>query len=172
MIRVLRLGHRIKRDVRITTHVCLAARALGASGVVLSGERDDGLMEGVRKVVYSWGGNFVVEYREDWRASMEKARKSGCVVHLTMYGEPIQKKIAAIRKEKEVLVVVGAGKVPIDAYNESDFNIAVTSQPHSEVAALAIFLHEYYRGKELEKTFDGKVKIVPKERGKCVVSCE
>jgi tRNA (cytidine56-2'-O)-methyltransferase len=29
-VKVLRLGHRKKRDVRLTTHICLAARALGA----------------------------------------------------------------------------------------------------------------------------------------------
>ena len=30
-INVLRLDHRIGRDTRITTHVCLTARAFGAS---------------------------------------------------------------------------------------------------------------------------------------------
>ena len=32
-INVLRLDHRIGRDTRITTHVCLTARAFGASKV-------------------------------------------------------------------------------------------------------------------------------------------
>ncbi|HJW97957.1 MAG TPA: tRNA (cytidine(56)-2'-O)-methyltransferase, partial [Candidatus Bathyarchaeia archaeon] len=33
---VLRWGHRPQRDARLTTHVALAARALGANGLVLS----------------------------------------------------------------------------------------------------------------------------------------
>src|SRR5207244_13617119 len=33
---VLRMGHRIPRDWRLTTHVCLTARALGAEGVIIS----------------------------------------------------------------------------------------------------------------------------------------
>jgi predicted SpoU family rRNA methylase len=34
------------------------------------------------------------------------------------------------------------------------------------VAALAIFLHEYFAGRELRKRFDGRLKIVPQEFGK------
>ena len=41
MITVLRLDHRLGRDTRITTHVCLTARAFGADKVILSGERDN-----------------------------------------------------------------------------------------------------------------------------------
>ena len=44
-VNVLRLDHRLKRDTRITTHVCLTARAFGASKIFLAGERDNRLME-------------------------------------------------------------------------------------------------------------------------------
>ncbi|MEM3019534.1 MAG: tRNA (cytidine(56)-2'-O)-methyltransferase, partial [Candidatus Bathyarchaeia archaeon] len=44
-VTVLRLGHRVGRDVRITTHVGLIARALGADGVVMSGQRDERVLE-------------------------------------------------------------------------------------------------------------------------------
>jgi tRNA (cytidine56-2'-O)-methyltransferase len=37
MITVLRLDHRVGRDTRITTHVCLTSRAFGADKVILSG---------------------------------------------------------------------------------------------------------------------------------------
>jgi len=37
-VAVLRLGHRPGRDERMTTHVGLTARALGADRVVLAGE--------------------------------------------------------------------------------------------------------------------------------------
>jgi len=38
-LEVLRLGHRPARDKRITTHVCLTARALGATRVRIA-EKD------------------------------------------------------------------------------------------------------------------------------------
>ena len=44
MITVLRLDHRLGRDTRITTHVCLTARAFGADKVILSGEHDNILL--------------------------------------------------------------------------------------------------------------------------------
>jgi len=54
---VLRLGHRPERDQRVTTHVGLAARALGARGMYLAG-RDAGIVAGIRDVVERWGGDF------------------------------------------------------------------------------------------------------------------
>ncbi|RLF15834.1 MAG: tRNA (cytidine(56)-2'-O)-methyltransferase, partial [Thermoprotei archaeon] len=48
---VLRMGHRIPRDQRITTHVCLTARAFGADGVIVSDVVDGKLEETVNKVV-------------------------------------------------------------------------------------------------------------------------
>ena len=35
MITVLRIGHRISRDKRITTHVALVARAFGADNILI-----------------------------------------------------------------------------------------------------------------------------------------
>ncbi len=57
-VNVLRLDHRRVRDARITTHVCLTARAFGASKVILSGDEDKKIMENIRDVVKRWGGNF------------------------------------------------------------------------------------------------------------------
>ena len=49
----------------------------------------------------------------------------------------------------------------------SDWNVSVTGQPHSEVSALALFLHELYQGKELEAEFPGaRLKTVPQPKGK------
>ena len=42
MITVLRLGHRVSRDKRTTTHVALAARAFGADKMLVS-EKDEAL---------------------------------------------------------------------------------------------------------------------------------
>ena len=88
-----------------------------------------------------------------------------------MYGLPVQTVIKKVRKRRNVLVVIGAEKVPGEVYRLADYNIAVTNQPHSEVAALAVVLHEYFKGKELGKKFaKAKLKIIPQERGKKVIS--
>ena len=85
-----------------------------------------------------------------------------------MYGLPIQEKINEIKRCKEnLLIIVGSEKVSGEIYQLSDWNISVTNQPHSEVAALAVFLNRFFDGKELKKEFqDTKIKIIPQERGK------
>lgn len=164
MITVLRLGHRKKRDARLSTHCGLAARALGADAIIYSGEKDPTLLESIRKVNKNWGSKFKVSYEKNWKRVIKNFR--GARVHLTMYGLPIQDQIGKIRKEKDILVIIGGEKVPGWVYHAVDYNVAITNQPHSEVAALAIFLHELLRGKELRKKFDGRLKIVPQAFGK------
>jgi len=168
---VLRLGHRKKRDKRVTTHVCLAARALGAGGVILSGEKDESVMESVKRTVKKWGGNFSLEYDGNWRAVIKDAKRKGfAIVHLTMYGEGLLDAIPQLKAKRKLLVVVGAGKVPGELYSIADFNVSVTNQPHSEVAALAVFLHALFDGRELNKRFPGAlVRIVPQKKGKVVL---
>jgi tRNA (cytidine56-2'-O)-methyltransferase len=166
---VLRLGHRIKRDERISTHCGLVARAFGADGIIYSGEKDNSLLDSIKKVVERFGGPFEVKYEKNWRKVIKNWK--GKIAHLTMYGLPVQEKIEEIKNCKEdLLIVIGGEKVPGEVYNLVNWNIAITNQPHSEVAALAIFLHELFEGKEFEKEFKGKVKIMPQERGKKVIS--
>jgi len=168
---VLRYGHRVGRDARASMHVALTARALGADGVILCGEKDDALLERIKKIVQNWGGCFKARYSQDWRGEVEKFKKDGgCFVHLTMYGQPVQKKINAIRKKsKRCLVLVGSQKVPIEAYHLADYNVAVTNQPHSEIAALAVFSDRYFEGKELGKKWSGKIMITPADTGKRIM---
>jgi len=167
-IYVLRLGHRAGRDPRISTHCGLVARALGADGIIYTGERDGKLMESIRKVSKEWGGKFEVRYEKSWKTVMKKWK--GKAAHLTMYGMPVQKVIPEIRKEKNLLVIVGGEKVPWEVYEKADWNVSVTSQPHSEIAALAVFLDQVFRGKELGKKFPkARKKIVPQEKGKKII---
>jgi len=175
-IAVLRWGHRPQRDTRLTTHVALAARALGASGVILSDTEDRKIKETVDKITENWGGPFFFEMGTGWRQAVKTWKeKGGVVVHLTAYGENIQKSdvLHRIRDSgRDVLVIVGSQKVPGEFYHEgvSDFNVAVGNQPHSECASLAVFLDRYFDGKTLAKDFDSaKVVIVPQKRGKKVV---
>jgi len=167
---VLRLGHRIDRDKRVGMHVFLTARALSASGVIYSGEKDGDLEKSTQAVVSRWGGPFEVTYEENWRRLVKNWKKKGVVCHLTMYGIDVDDCLDKIPKNKRLLVVVGSQKVPGEVFQLADFNIAIGSQPHSEVAALAIFLDRLFEGKGLKREFkDAKIKVAPQERGKKVV---
>ena len=171
-VKVLRLDHRRIRDARITTHVCLTARALGASGVFLDGDHDQKLMENVRDVVKRWGGSFQIDYQKNWKNLLEEWKKNdGEIIHLTMYGEPVQNVTPHIKdSKKDKLVVVGGPRVPTEVYQKADWNVAVTSQPHSEVSALALFLHLLFEGQELDLEFEGgEIKVLPSPKGKKVI---
>ncbi|PSP75831.1 tRNA (cytidine(56)-2'-O)-methyltransferase [Halobacteriales archaeon QS_1_68_20] len=168
-VAVLRLGHRPGRDDRMTTHVGLTARALGADRVLLAGEASQ-TRETVADITDRFGGPFEAELVEggervvrDW---------DGTVVHLTMYGLPVQEvedEVRAAHADEPLLVVVGAEKVPFDVYEAADYNVGVTNQPHSEVAALAVFLDKLFEGRELRREWvDPEREVVPKETGKRV----
>ncbi len=167
-ISVLRLGHRGERDKRVSTHCGLVARALGASEIILCGERDEGTEKSIEKIAEKWGGKFRVSYSSNWLKTLREFR--GIKIHLTMYGEPLMRVVKKIKKRgKKILVVVGAGKVPGGVYRECDFNVSVTTQPHSEIAALALFLRECFGSQSYEKKFAGaKIIVTPSARSKIV----
>jgi len=163
---VLRLGHRPFRDKRVTTHVGLVARALGAEGMLLTVE-DPGVIASIKKVVEEWGGDFLVKVVSDWKSYIRTW--DGKVVHLTMYGLPLNEvvdKIQSDEEAQEILVIVGSEKVPRSVFDIADYNVSVTNQPHSEIAALSLFLDRLFSGEEFSKDFDGRLKIVPSERAK------
>lgn len=173
MIVVLRIGHRKNRDKRVTTHVGLVARAFGAEGFILSGEEDQKIIETLKKVNQKFGqGLRILKYTKNYIKEIKDYKKRNFrIVHLTMYGEPINEKIDLLRGFKNLMVIVGAEKVPREVYQISDYNISVTNQPHSEVGALAVFLHEYFDGRELAKEFKkASIKIIPSKKGKNVVN--
>ena len=168
-IRVLRIGHRFVRDDRTITHLCLVSRALGAEAIYLQ-EVEKELLDSVDEVNKNWGGNFSVVEESSWKKTVFGAKREGrLVIHLTMYGTPLQDKLEELRRKDSFLIVVGGPKVPGDIYGLADLNLAVTNQPHSEVAALAVVLHDLQEGKELKREFgNSKLKIVPQDRGKRV----
>jgi tRNA (cytidine56-2'-O)-methyltransferase len=166
---ILRLGHRVQRDQRITTHVGLTARALGAEGMLLDSE-DSGIEKSLSEVSDRWGGSFYVRRITNWKKEIRNWKVSGGkVLHLTMYGVNLPDVICNIVTEN-LLVVVGAEKVPPELYGLADWNVAVGNQPHSEVAALAIVLDRLAASSGTEplrsKFGGGEVEIVPKIRGK------
>jgi tRNA (cytidine56-2'-O)-methyltransferase len=86
--------------------------------------------------------------------------KGGVVVHLTMYGKPFTASIEEIRSHAEILIVVGAEKVPGELYGLADYNLSVTLQPHSEVSSLAVLLDHLFQGNELDRTYpDAQMQI-------------
>jgi tRNA (cytidine56-2'-O)-methyltransferase len=171
-INVLRLDHRLKRDARITTHVCLTSRAFGASKIYLSGEEDIKLMKNVEEVVKRWGGSFKIEYKKNYMNIIDEWKNNGGeIIHLTMYGSQVQDVIKNIRKSsKDKLIVVGGSRVPTKVYKNSDWNVSVTNQPHSEVSSLAVFQHMLMEGHEFDLEFDNAVfEVVPVSEGKKVI---
>ncbi len=174
-IYILRLGHRPERDKRITTHVALVARAFGANGFVLADVVDEKLKNSIFKVEELWGkgieyfemGVDPVKFIKNWK------KNGGEVIHLTMYGEHVDLVIGRIkRSRKNKLIVVGAEKVPRIIYDLADYNVAIGFQPHSEVAALAIFLDKLFSGRELYLEYSSThLRIIPEASGKKVVRC-
>lgn len=171
-VAVLRLGHRPGRDERITTHVGLTARALGADRVILSGAGAQ-RRESIESVTERFGGPFSVSTTTDPQSVIDEW---DTVVHLTMYGLGIQEvedEITERAAQTPLLVVVGAEKVPFEIYEAADFNVGVTNQPHSEIAALAVFLDRLFDGAELDQEWDDADRwVVPQAAGKRMESNE
>ncbi|MEM3913446.1 MAG: tRNA (cytidine(56)-2'-O)-methyltransferase [Desulfurococcaceae archaeon] len=170
-IYVLRYGHRVGRDKRVTTHVALVTRAFGANGFILGDVVDESIYRTITKVIDAWGGELHVEmgvnsfeYCENWK------KQGGLIVHLTMYGLHVDEVIGDLRRDtRDLLIVVGAKKVPGFFYEIADYNVAIGHQPHSEIAALAVFLDKLFEGRELYLKFNNaKLEVIPSPRGKSV----
>jgi len=172
---VLRLGHRRDRDKRITSHLGLTARAFGADEVILAGDRDPSALETWDSVTERFGGAFSSRFEESPMSFLRSQSKSGnaTIVHLTMYGSSWEESIPSIPTDKPALVVVGGTKVPAEVYHLADYNVSVGNQPHSEVAALAVFLNSWLGPLDNESKFSGaKMKVVPTANGKVVINDE
>ena len=166
---VLRIGHRYYRDSRVTTHVCLTARELGADGVIISDKEDRTIEATIKEVANRFGGDFTIESGEPWRKTIRDWKeKGGKIIHLTAYGLRLPDVIEEINgADKDLLVVVGSEKMPGEVFKLADWNVSVTSQPMSEVAALAVFLDWHQQQREFDKDYaNAKVKIIPSNNQK------
>ena len=168
-IEVLRIGQRILRDDRVTTHVALVARAFGASKIYMN-EVNPEIKDTIKKINNTWGGKFEIEFITNWRNVISSKKNTSKIIHLTMYGEDINEIQKNIQEEKDVLIVVGAEKVPREAYDKADYNVSIGNQPHSEISALAILLDRIQNGVQFEKKFDNSKRvIIPSKNGKNVI---
>ena len=66
--------------------------------------------------------------------------------------------------------MIGSQKVEGEVYRQADANISIGNQPHSEIAALAVFLDRLFSGREISKQFKGcRLEIIPAGKGKKIV---
>ena len=157
---VIRLGHRPGRDERTTTHVGLTARAFGADRIVIPSGASS-TRATIEDVTTRFGGPFSVEQASDpirWLAGWEDP-----IVHLTMYGLPVEEVVPDIRAQCDggrLAVVVGGGKVSPDVFEQATWNVGVTNQPHSEIAALAVFLDRLHGTDLGDRVFEGAQEVV------------
>ncbi|HLC92962.1 MAG TPA: tRNA (cytidine(56)-2'-O)-methyltransferase [archaeon] len=167
-IAVLRYGHRHVRDYRVTSHCCLVARAFGADKIEIEGEEDKSIPQTLESINERWGRGAEIEFVDSWKKRLEHYSKNGYTsVHLTMYGLPLQNVEKELRKKEKLLVIIGSQKVEREVYEKSEYNVSVTLQPHSEIAALAVFLDRIFEGKELSKKFPkAQIEVEPVNKGK------
>lgn len=169
-IEVLRIGQRLVRDDRVTTHVALVSRAFGVSKILMQ-EVNPEIKNTIYEVNRAWGGTFEVEIIDNWKKTLKAKKKNSFkIIHLTMYGESIDSVQDKIRREEQILIVVGAEKAPREVYDLADYNVAIGNQPHSEISALAVLLDRVLQGKQfLKKHVNAKQEIVPVKNGKKVI---
>ena len=75
-IEVLRIGQRIVRDDRVTTHVALVARAFGAKKILMN-EVNPEIKETLEKINDTWGGEFSVEFIDSWKPVIKMKKQEG-----------------------------------------------------------------------------------------------
>ena len=78
-----------------------------------------------------------------------------------------------IKEAPKLVVIVGGAKVPGEVFKLSQHNVAVGNQPHSEVAALGLFLDSWYGGNTVDRKFeDARLIIEPSAQGKKVIDLD
>jgi tRNA (cytidine56-2'-O)-methyltransferase len=98
VIEVMRIGQRVVRDDRVTTHVALVARAFGANTILMTEVNPD-IKETLEKINNTWGGNFSIEFIDSWKPVLKMKKENGFkIVHLSMYGEKINEEANLILK--------------------------------------------------------------------------
>jgi len=76
-IEVLRIGQRVVRDDRVTTHVALVARSFGAQKIYMN-EVNPEIKHTISDINKTWGGNFKIEIISEWKKII-KDKKNAAV---------------------------------------------------------------------------------------------
>ncbi len=160
-ISVLVIG---KNGYESNVDISLAARAFGAQNITFVDRKNQKLVRQIQALNRKWGGNFAINFSDDWKREIE-AKKNYKVVYLTRYGVPMHKNQYAIKTYKNILLVVTLSENFKNLFGMSDFNVSITTQPHCSAAAIAVFLHNFFEGRELAMHFENaQFKVVPEER--------
>ena len=90
---------------------------------------------------------------------------------LTMYGESWRESLNSIERGRPMVIVVGGTKVSGEVFRLANHNISIGNQPHSEVAALGVFLESFIGPLDESKHFQGgEIQVVPSLDRKQVMS--
>ncbi len=165
MISILVIG---KGNRESYLDLALVSRAFGASSITFCAKdaRDIGpISRGISRTNSKWGGKFSVSYAKNWKDFI-KEKKNYLKIYLTRYGVPMKKLEYQVRTYKNVLLIVSFTEAIRPLYKAADFNISITAQPHTSASSIAVFLHDFYNGRELAMHFENaRYKIVPEEHG-------
>ena len=163
MITVLAVG-KCTREVMID--ICMTSRAFGASKVAFTIKEDRKVQNTLRKVSKEWGGKFSIAFNTDYMKMIGNSPNYK-TVFLTQYGVPVEKVKHSIRTYKNMTIVVAlSSKYTQKLMEVADFNVSITTQPHSSTSAIAVFLNTYFNGRENAIQFENATtKIIPAERG-------
>jgi tRNA (cytidine56-2'-O)-methyltransferase len=106
-----------------------------------------------------------VQFAKNYKEVLKSAAKYP-KLYLTRYGIPLQDKSYTLKTYKNLLLIVTLKEEVKAIHDLADFNISISSQPHCSAAAIAIFLHDFYNGRELAMHFENaQMKLIPKEHG-------
>jgi len=165
LIWVLAIG---KASYDAKLDLSMVARAFGASNITfVSGKSGDNkkLMKYCEAMDKKWGGKFGVSFADNWKEFISE-KKNYLKVYLTRYGTPMKRHEYQINTYKNVLAIVSFTETIKQLYKSADFNISITTQPHTCTSSVAIFLHNFYKGRELAMHFENAAyKIEPEEHG-------
>ena len=130
-----------------------SARALGASSITFTAQRENKqIIDLNKRVMRKWGGEFKVRFSRTIAESF-KDKRNYKIVYLTQFGEPLNKIAHTLKAYRNLLIVVSSKESIKSIMDKSDFKVSVSRQPNSTTAALSIFLHVFFEGRELAVHF-------------------
>ncbi len=85
-IEVLRIGQRVVRDDRVTTHVALVARSFGAQKIYMN-EVNPEIKRTISGINKTWGGNFKIEIISEWKKIVKEKKNEASVTQIEIKKE-------------------------------------------------------------------------------------
>ena len=163
MISILAIG---RYSYLNSLDLCLTARALGASEVIFTRKKEPKIIRYVNRLEKNWGGKFNVSFVKSYKNALA-GTTNYVKVYLTRYGTPLNKLAYTLNTYKNIMLIVSYTEAQSKLLDGlADFNVSISDQQHCSIASIAIFLHDFYRGRELAMHFENaKYKIIPNEHG-------